>query len=137
MSAIGSGVREFYLANYEDRYEDLRTEIELAIGTLSEIFAANFFPEMATDYRARTNQLSHFVNQGCFRCHFSELETDSGQEISSGCDSCHTIVAQGPSADVTDLVSDIGGFEFEHPVEIGEVWQTIRCTQCHTPAAGY
>ena len=33
------------------------------------------------------------------------------------------------AADYAELV--------DHPVEIGEVWRTVRCTQCHTPASGY
>jgi hypothetical protein len=137
IAAITRGVQDFYLRNYNGRYEELRTDIERAIEVLRDIYTANFFPEMRTDYRARDNDLSHFVNEGCFRCHFSDLETDNGEKISSDCDSCHTIVAQGPSANVADLPSDINGLTFEHPVEIGDVWQTIRCTQCHTPASGY
>jgi hypothetical protein len=137
ISAITAGLQDFYLANYNGEYEAMRTDIEQAIRTLIDIYTGNFFPEMNTDYRARYNDLSHFVNDGCFRCHFSDLETASGEKISSECTSCHSIVAQGPSVDVADLPSDINGIEFQHPVEIGEVWKTVQCTQCHTPASGY
>ena len=61
----------------------------------------------------------------------------AGATIDASCDSCHSIVAQGPSDDLTELETDINGLEFEHPVEIGGVWQNIKCTQCHTPAQGY
>ncbi len=136
-AAITSGLRNFYLTQYNSKYEVLRADIDQTEKVLHDIYEANFFPEMKTDYRARENDLSHFVSQGCFRCHFSDLETETGRKISSSCTSCHTIVAQGPADNVADLPSDIGGLEFEHPVEIGDVWKTVRCTQCHSPASGY
>ncbi len=136
-AAISSGLYDFYVEEYPHRFEALRSDVERAIERLQQIYTENFFPEMATDYRARINNLSHFVNEGCFRCHFSDLRTETGEEISSGCDDCHTIVAQGPSDELSDLPSDINGLPFEHPVEIGGVWQSIRCTQCHTPVSGY
>jgi hypothetical protein len=46
-------------------------------------------------------------------------------------------VAQGPSADLTELDSDVLGLPFTHPVEIGGLWQRMPCTQCHTPSQGY
>ncbi len=46
-------------------------------------------------------------------------------------------MAQGPSDDLDQLTDDIAGLEFEHPVDIGEVWKRVKCTQCHTPASGY
>jgi hypothetical protein len=134
---IPEGLREYYRVNYGGRYDELAGAIEQASTALLGIYNANFFPEMKTDYRVRTNNLSHFVNDGCFRCHFSDLQDQAGTRITSTCTSCHSIVAQGPSPDVNALESDIAGLPFEHPAEIGDVWQTVRCTQCHTPAQGY
>ncbi len=134
---IPEGLRDYYRVNYGDRYDELAGAIEQASTTLLGIYNANFFPEMRTDYRVRTNNLSHFVNDGCFRCHFSDLQDEAGTRIASTCTSCHAIVAQGPSADVNELDSDIAGLPFIHPAEIGDVWQTVSCTQCHTPTQGY
>jgi len=136
-AAIREGMRLYYQTNYANDYAAWEPQIEQATVTLLGIFNENFFPEMDTDYRVRTDNLSHFVNDGCFRCHFSELESAQGAKISSSCDSCHSIVAQGPSTDVNDLDSDIAGLKFRHPVEIGGVWERIKCTQCHTPGQGY
>ncbi len=135
--AIRTGLVEFYSTQYPDEMEVLRDKVEQAGDVLQRIYNQNFFPEMKTDYRARVNHLSHFVNDGCFRCHFTELENEAGERISSDCESCHSIVAQGPSDDLMELDDDIAGLEFEHPVDIGEVWKTIKCTQCHTPTSGY
>ncbi|MBS1195947.1 MAG: cytochrome c family protein [Actinobacteria bacterium] len=134
---ISQGLGDYYRAQYPDRYDELAVAIDQAAATLLDIYNANFFPEMQTDYRVRTNNLSHFVNNGCFRCHFSNLQDEAGAPIASSCTSCHSIVAQGPSADVGQLDSDIAGQVFTHPVEIGDVWQRVRCTQCHTSTQGY
>lgn len=135
--AIRDGLITYYEQNYPDLAQSRRSDIDQAADTLVSIYDANFFPEMKTDYRVREDNLSHFVNKGCFRCHFSDLQTSDGATIPSSCDSCHLIVAQGPSADVTDLEQDLAGLGFEHPVDIGGVWQRISCTQCHTPEQGY
>ncbi len=136
-AAIREGLTQYYLDEYPQEFEQLRAQIDLAATTLLEVYNGNFFPEMETDYRDRIDNLSHFANQGCFRCHFSELESADGKKISSSCDSCHSIVAQGPSLEVNELENDIAGLKFQHPIEIGGVWERIKCTQCHTPAQGY
>ncbi|MBT8197127.1 MAG: hypothetical protein KJO84_01370, partial [Acidimicrobiia bacterium] len=136
-AAIDEGLQDFYATEYPDQVDDLADRIRQAAEVLQRIYLNNFFPEYKTDYRARTNNLSHFVNDGCFRCHTTELETATGVQISSDCESCHAIVAQGPTADLRELEDDLLGLEFEHPANIGEVWRTIKCTQCHTPASGY
>lgn len=136
-AAILAGLDEFYQTEYADQYGTWTGEIDQAASTLLSIYNLNFFPEMRTDYRVRTNNLSHFVNDGCFRCHSSDLQTVNGETISDDCQSCHAIVAQGPSDDLAELESDLNGLEFIHPVEIGGVWESIKCTQCHTPAQGY
>jgi len=134
---IPEGLREFYRIEYGERYDDLAAEIEQAAETLLGIYNLNFFPEMQTDYRARTNDLTHFTNEGCFRCHTTDMQDEAGQSLATDCSTCHVIVAQGPSENVAELEQDLGGLEFRHPVEIGKSWETIQCTQCHTPAQGY
>jgi hypothetical protein len=135
--AIASGLAGFYAAEYPERAAELADKIADATASLQRVYENNFFPEMKTDYRVRTNNLSHFVNDGCFRCHNTDLQSETGATISADCESCHAIVAQGPTADVSSLDDDLSGFKFEHPVDIGRVWETVKCTQCHNPASGY
>jgi nitrate/TMAO reductase-like tetraheme cytochrome c subunit len=135
--AIATGLDDYYRVEYPDQHDELAAEIQRASESLLSIYNENFFPEMRTDYRVRTNNLSHFVNDGCFRCHFSELETAQGVRISSGCESCHAVVAQGPSVDLSALETDLNGLDFRHPVDVGGVWERVPCTGCHTPAQGY
>jgi len=133
--AIQTGLETFYAEKYAGVVEEV--DVVQAAEVLVAIYNENFFPEMKTDYRSRENNLSHFTNDGCFRCHMSGLQTYDGQTISSECDSCHLITAQGQSASLADLDSDINGFEFKHPVPIGGAWKVTKCTTCHTPEQGY
>jgi len=135
--AIPTGLLEFYASEYPVELEAFRADIDRAAEALLEIYNGNFFPEMKTDYRVRVNNLSHFTNDGCFRCHNTDLVAADGSIIDNSCDSCHSIVAQGPSEKLNELETDLGGLEFEHPVDIGGVWNRIKCTQCHTPSQGY
>jgi hypothetical protein len=135
--AIRSALTAFYWETYPDRADQFSSEIDRAADTLVDIYVHNFFPEMETDYRAHLNNLSHFVNEGCFRCHGSDKVDESGNSITKECDSCHTVVAQGPSDDLADLDQSLTGLEFVHPVDIGEQWREINCTGCHTPEEGY
>jgi hypothetical protein len=133
--AIMSGLLTFYSEKYPDQVE--QSMVVQAAETLVNIYNENFFPEMKTDYRTSKNNLSHFTNDGCFRCHFSDLQGDDGSTITHDCDSCHIITAQGPAADVADLTSSVNGLEFQHPVPIGGAWKVTKCTTCHTPEQGY
>ncbi|NIA24571.1 MAG: cytochrome C [Gammaproteobacteria bacterium] len=134
---IRSTLLAYYEQVYPDRVDELRDKIEAASDALIRVYENNFFPTMKTDYRSHLNNLSHFVNVGCFRCHGSDKVSDTGEKITGACDTCHTIVAQGPSTDTSELDNDLLGLEFQHPVDIGKQWQEIRCTDCHTPQEGY
>ena len=126
---------------YEEKYPELAVEkrelIVNAVKELIKIYNQNFFPEMKTDYRDRQNNLSHFVNDGCFRCHDGVMQNQYGEVLSNDCNTCHVIVAQGPSENDGELENSITGLEFTHPEDIDGVWAEMNCTECHTPESGY
>ena len=136
-AAIDSGLSAYYNEHYPDLVDSLSKEIDSAKAALQEIYSLNFFPEMKTDYRARENNLSHFTNDGCFRCHDRVKKSADGRMIRADCKTCHFIVTQGPSEDPTSLPSDMNGQEFHHPEDIDKAWQEMKCTECHTPDSGY
>jgi hypothetical protein len=135
--AIRSTLSAYYQETYPDRVDELENDIAAAADTLVEIYRGNFFPEMKTDYRAHLDNVSHFVNDGCFRCHGTDMVDEAGTTITGDCTACHTIVAQGPSEDVDSLEQDLAGLEFVHPVDIGRQWEEINCSGCHTASEGY
>ena len=47
----------------------------------------------------------------------------------SDCNTCHTILAQQFEKDKLRL--DLGGIEYKHPVDIGDAWKEMNCSDCH------
>lgn len=134
---IGKGLNEWYGANKPEVLATHAGDITQASKALQTIYAENFFPEMKTDYRARETNLSHFVNDGCFRCHDNRKVNEKGETIKNDCRTCHLIVAQGPSENIADLQQNILGLDFQHPEDIDDAWKEMKCTECHTPESGY
>lgn len=137
LDSIALKLTRFYEEDYPDLFREKSDMIKEAVYYLQTIYSENFFPEMKTDYRVRENHLSHFANDGCFRCHDNEMRNEYGKYISTDCQICHLIVAQGPSEDLTELEASITGLAFNHPEDIDGEWQETKCTDCHTPDDGY
>lgn len=136
-AAIRFGLNKYYEKNYPDFLKQNIGLVKQATEALIKIYDNGFFPEMNTDYRARENNLSHFVNNGCFRCHDNIKEDGNGDTLSHECNTCHSIIFQGPTEDPSKLESNINGFDFQHPEDIDEMWREYKCTECHTPESGY
>ncbi|MDH3890278.1 MAG: NapC/NirT family cytochrome c [candidate division Zixibacteria bacterium] len=134
---ITSGLVDYYQENYPKVADSAVDAIKQASKTLTSIYDQNFFPEMRTDYRVRENNLSHFVNEGCFRCHDGEKTNQYGQILATDCKTCHLMVAQGASEDPGELETDITGLLFEHPEDIDGAWAEMLCTECHDESSGY
>ncbi len=137
MAAIDQQLRDYYANEYPERVTAFASEVDQAVQVLQDIYRRNFFPEMKTDYRVRENNLSHFVNDGCFRCHNQYMVGPDGDRVESDCKTCHLIVAQGPAESVESLTTNLAGLEFWHPEDIDEMWKEVSCTACHTPESGY
>ncbi len=135
--SIGTNLFKYYKANYPQVVDSNMAELEQAHKTLTTIYNESFFPAMKTDYRGRFNNLGHFVNDGCFRCHDGEMKDQNGNVLPHDCNTCHVIVAQGPSEKVDSLEANIEGLEFKHPVDVYGAWQEAKCTMCHDPSSGY
>lgn len=135
--AITKGLTDYYRTNYAQLADTRIDDIKKTGNALIQIYKENFFPEMKTDYRARENNLSHFTNDGCFRCHDGVKVNQWGEKLSHDCNTCHSIVAQGASMDVDKLENRISGLEFKHPEDIEDAWKEAKCTECHTPDQGY
>jgi hypothetical protein len=135
--AITADLAAYYRDEYPQVADAMQAEIKKAEEELIHIYDLNFFPEMKTDYRARDNHLSHFVNDGCFRCHDGVMQDQDGNVLPNDCSTCHLIVAQGPSERTTRLETKLDGLEFQHPEDIFEAWKEMKCTECHDPESGY
>jgi hypothetical protein len=116
------------LEKYKD-YPD-KNKVNKAIKEIQKIYSQNFFPEMKVDWRTYPNNVGHTIYPGCYRCHDGKHTSSDGKVISHDCSSCHMIIAQG-SEQPPKLIAP-QGLEFEHPVDIGDVWKEMNCAECHT-----
>jgi hypothetical protein len=107
--------------------------VEEAIESIQAIYRDNFFPEMKVDWTVYPDNLGHTLFPGCYRCHDGQHVSEDGAVVSKDCTTCHIIIGQGqgPSAETISP----NGLEFQHPVDISELWKMMNCTECHTGGA--
>jgi len=99
------------------------------IGVAKEIYHANFFPEVKTDWRSHPDFVGHKNWNGCFRCHDGKHTTADGKSSikASDCRSCHLILAQGNGEQLQQV--NFQGHNFFH---IDSEYSDFSCTDCHT-----
>jgi hypothetical protein len=134
LAAIEQGVTGFYRENYPKLVTDRQAAITGAIAELQNIYRDNFFPWMKARWDAYPDNIGHFMFQGCFRCHDGAHKTADGKTLTKDCTACHTILAQGRPPELA-FAGDGRGLEFKHPEDIGDMWQQMKCNDCHTGAA--
>jgi hypothetical protein len=130
MDSIPLLMREFYEGQYP---EVAVSDGELIAGASEELqaqYSRNFFPRMRVDWRAYPDNIGHMTSAGCFRCHDGKHVSSQGKVISKDCNSCHTILYQGEEPRPETVA--IGGLEFMHPEDIGDLWKEANCNECHT-----
>lgn len=120
-------IEEQIRETYKD-YEDLAA-VNQAVESVQQIYSNNFFPEMKVNWKAYPNNIGHTIFPGCYRCHDGKHKSNDGQVISHDCNSCHSIIAQGAGQDLATISPQ--GIEFQHPVDIGEMWREMNCAECH------
>lgn len=116
-------IAEFIQTKYKTQ-----NDLSETIAVVQQLFAETIFPERKADWREYPNNIGHKDWVGCFRCHDDKHKTESGDTVrASDCTSCHTIIAQGKGAELSEFV--VGGLEFQHPG--GGYDEELTCADCH------
>jgi nitrate/TMAO reductase-like tetraheme cytochrome c subunit len=134
MQAINDGVTTFYEKNYPEVMTKQQEAVATAIRELQTVYKQNFFPTMKARWDEYPNNIGHFMFAGCFRCHDDQHQTADRKVIAKDCTQCHTIGAQG-KAGAMAYASDPDGLSFQHPEDIGDMWQQMQCHECHKGTA--
>lgn len=102
------------------------------VGELQTIYDRNFFPDMKADWRAYPEHVGHKNWVGCFRCHDGQhvAEGDGRAMKASDCTTCHTITAQGSTAEELKKVEP-AGMPFLH---VDFEYEDFDCADCHNGA---
>jgi hypothetical protein len=135
MDAIKEGVTKFYQDKYPELLRTRADAISAAVSTLQEIYRQNFFPRMKVRWDVYPDNIGHLMFSGCYRCHDGLHARADGKVITKDCRACHTILAEGkPEQQALEYSAEPGGLAFQHPEDIGGVWQEMKCNECHTGA---
>jgi len=132
--AILQGLTAFYQQSYPDVFSEQAGLIRQTAQELQRVYARNMFPEMKADWRAHPDHLGHLNAKGCFRCHDGLHQSREGKIISRDCNACHTILAQGTTAQLTAGAREAQ--PFQHPVDVGVDVTEMNCSECHTGTSG-
>jgi hypothetical protein len=119
-------IDEYYRTKYPDVYANKRDSVVGAISELKRIFQTYMFPEMKVDWRTHPNNIGHYYNLGCFRCHDGKHVSETGKKLGTDCNICHTVLDQ--SQGEARMKVQNGGFQ--HPVGLGGL-SGFRCNDCH------
>ncbi|MBI5149214.1 MAG: NapC/NirT family cytochrome c [Candidatus Omnitrophica bacterium] len=129
LEAIRQKLTAFYQEQFGDQYPANQARVEQAVGEIGRLYKDYFFPEMRARWDAYPDNIGHLISPGCFRCHGGQHTASDGKTISRDCTVCHTIIEQGPPG---ALEKSTDGLPFQHPVDIGDMWQEMNCYECHT-----
>lgn len=130
MHDISESVLKYYKDEHPDVLKSDKLRIINAIEVFQEEYKLNAFPYMRADASQYPNHIGHLESEGCFRCHSDRHKTAKGETISRNCEICHTIIAQGPTGNITNVYLN-STLQFEHPTNINDKWKTKFCSECH------
>lgn len=131
--SIRIAIEEFYSSNFPVLRTTKSKAIERMITELQGVYRKNYFPAMNTNWKKFPDNIGHMYFLGCFRCHDGKHVAEDGKVLSKDCNTCHAILAQQFERDSVRIA--LKGIKYQHPVDVGDAWQTQNCTDCHNPPA--
>jgi nitrate/TMAO reductase-like tetraheme cytochrome c subunit len=129
---IARSLQNFYQEKYPQIAKAHPEQIRRSIEEVQRIFRTTIFPEMKTDWRTHFNNIGHFYDQGCFRCHDGNHAAKDGSVIRKDCDICHTVLSQEEAGHPMAVMPSNA---FKHPVDLGDMIG-VNCSDCHTGGVG-
>ena len=131
LDSIRLVIEDFYRVSYPSVAATKKVQIDSAVAEVQKIFSRNYFPEMGVNWKHFPDNLGHLYYKGCFRCHDGKHVSGEGKVLSRDCNTCHTILAQKFEKDTLRI--SLGGIDYQHPVDIGDAWKEMNCSDCHNP----
>ena len=133
VDSIKIAINEYYAGNYPALLTTKRKSIDQMISEVQGFYSKNYFPLMKADWKSFPNNIGHMYFLGCFRCHDGKHVAENGKVLSKDCNVCHAILAQQFERDTIRIA--LKGIKYQHPVDVGDEWQTSNCSECHNPPA--
>lgn len=106
-SGIAKELHDFYATTFKGLEDAEPGRIDAAARALAAMWEANVFPSMNIGWKTYPNFRDHEDDEGCFRCHTSDLESSTASRISGRCELCHlTLAEEEENPEVLDSLSD-------------------------------
>jgi nitrate/TMAO reductase-like tetraheme cytochrome c subunit len=130
LDSIKTIIEDFYSSNYPDIAANKKSQIEKTVQEVQKIYSRNYFPEMNVSWHHFPNNIGHLYSPGCFRCHDGKHVSSDGKIIPKDCNICHTILSEQIGNEKPEF--SVTGVEYRHPVDVGNSWKTLLCSDCHS-----
>jgi hypothetical protein len=88
---------------------------------------------MKVSWKNFPDHKGHLYSPGCFRCHDGNHVSDDGKVLSKDCNLCHLLIKGEQSKDRRTSVLTLD--EYPHPVDVGDSYRDMNCSDCHGAAA--
>jgi hypothetical protein len=132
MDSIRSTIEDYYRATFPDVFASRQPAIARMVAEVQKIYSRNYFPHMKANWKAFPDNIGHLYYLGCFRCHDGKHVSSDGKVLSKDCNVCHAILAQQFERGRQRI--SLEGVEYRHPVDIGNSWKEMNCSECHAAA---
>ncbi len=134
LDGIWREIDDFYRRNYPDVASAKEEQIDRAVAEVRKVYELNYFPDMKVSWKDYPNHIGHLYAPGCFRCHDGMHVSDEGKVLSNKCNLCHVIAEQQFEREAVRM--SLTGLEYRHPVDVGDAWKDMNCTECHAETGG-
>ena len=131
--SIKLGIEEYYATNFPALRTTKGKEVGQMVAEVQGVYSKNYFPAMNTSWKSFPDNIGHMYFLGCFRCHDGKHVAENGKVLSKDCNTCHAILAQQFERDTVRIA--LKGVSYQHPVDVGNAWETSNCSDCHNPPA--
>ena len=133
--AIGKGVRDFYKTTYPALAETRKDAIDRAVAVLQRVYENNYDPVMKASWKNFPDNRGHRHAPGCFRCHDGNHVSEDGAVLSKDCNLCHVLLEHQISVRKDEKSAELRALVYPHPVDVGDSFRTMNCSDCHGAAA--
>jgi hypothetical protein len=128
LAQIEAHILDAYRDGYAEVARARGDEIQAMTRAVQDVYRRNYFPSMGVSWRKFPDNIGHLYSPGCFRCHDGKHVSDDGSVISRDCSSCHELWDTQRAGDPAQALAP---GEFHHPVDIGDAWREMNCSDCH------
>jgi len=133
--AIRKTITDFYRTTYPSVAKAQMQAIDRAITSLQGSYGRNYDPLMKVSWKNFPSNRGHRHALGCFRCHDGKHVSEDGAVLSKDCNLCHVLLEHQVSGKKDVKSAVIRVLTYPHPVEIGDSYLAMNCSDCHGAAA--